>query len=137
PEGPAVSARVMETMEHGALHTGGAHVVTPFATTVPTRDDDSETMRAARVRQGGGAGSPPDAHSARRRNDPRHHGSPTRRDGPGTTKTRPDGSVLVLRWWSQGDSNPQPPACKAGALPIAPWPRATRPGAGHERVVLT
>lgn len=30
--------------------------------------------------------------------------------------------------WSQGDSNPQPPACKAGALPIAPWPRVTRPG---------
>ena len=27
-----------------------------------------------------------------------------------------------FRWWSHGDSNPEPPACKAGALPIAPWP---------------
>lgn len=23
-------------------------------------------------------------------------------------------------WWTYGDSNPEPPACKAGALPVAP-----------------
>lgn len=28
-----------------------------------------------------------------------------------------------LTQWSHGDLNPEPPACKAGALPIAPWPR--------------
>src|SRR5690606_20281562 len=37
----------------------------------------------------------------------------------------------VIAWWSQRDSNPQPPACKAGALPIAPWPPAPAQPAGE------
>ena len=31
-------------------------------------------------------------------------------------------------WWNWGESNPQPPGCKPGALPIAPQPRVGRPG---------
>lgn len=30
-------------------------------------------------------------------------------------------------WWRHGDSNPEPPACKAGALPIAPCPHKKQP----------
>src|SRR5690625_825834 len=41
----------------------------------------------------------------------------------------PMSGVLVrLKLWSQGDSNPQPSACKADALPIAPWPLVGRAG---------
>lgn len=34
------------------------------------------------------------------------------------------GVCPVGRAWSHGDSNPEPSACKAAALPVAPWPRA-------------
>src|SRR5690606_18829078 len=34
------------------------------------------------------------------------------------------GQVLCVDLvWTQGDSNPRPPACHAGALPAAPWAR--------------
>ena len=29
----------------------------------------------------------------------------------------------VNQWWNQWGSNPQPPACRAGALPIELWPQ--------------
>ena len=32
----------------------------------------------------------------------------------------------MLEKWSQGGSNPRPPACKAGALPAELWPRRCR-----------
>ena len=39
----------------------------------------------------------------------------------------------VATVWSQRDSNPRPPACKAGALPTELWPRAVILGAPHAR----
>ncbi len=38
-------------------------------------------------------------------------------------------------WWRHGDSNPEPPACKAGALPIAPCPHKKQPV--HTTLVLS
>ena len=32
-------------------------------------------------------------------------------------------AMLLAREWSQRDSNPRHPACKAGALPTELWPR--------------
>ena len=32
-------------------------------------------------------------------------------------------SSVRLQWWRRWESNPQPPACKAGALPIELRPR--------------
>ena len=43
--------------------------------------------------------------------------------GPGP-RFRDPGPFL---WWRHGDSNPEPPACKAGALPIAPCPHKKQP----------
>ncbi len=44
------------------------------------------------------------------------------RQKKGKEKPRSVDRGLSLRW-RHGDSNPEPPACKAGALPIAPCPR--------------
>ena len=43
--------------------------------------------------------------------------------GPGLRFRIPGPSL----WWRHGDSNPEPPACKAGALPIAPCPHKKQP----------
>ena len=34
----------------------------------------------------------------------------------------PHGRNETDRWWNQWGSNPQPPACRAGALPVELWP---------------
>ena len=47
-------------------------------------------------------------------------------------RSPPYASELLILWWRRWDSNPRPPACKAGALATELRPRVTRRGATSE-----
>ena len=42
---------------------------------------------------------------------------------------------LISKWWKQRDSNPRPPACKAGALPIELYPHDGRYRSARRRIL--